>query len=155
MILPRTGAKTSHFLEFVPCIVIPDYSCQAIKLRWSRNKSRDLTVIQRGIRKIGKCIHGIRDGTATREAGFAEFFARHEVLGKKTVSLWAEMTKFRTRDYREKKRERGIGTPFPDPVICAAHTQTISGRDVLYGNNTIHHRSTKKNRSWKSDNIRL
>ena len=37
------------------------------------------------IRENGKFLYGIRDLTATREAGFAESLARDAALGKKTV----------------------------------------------------------------------
>ena len=46
---------------------------------------RDLAETQCGIRENEKILDGIRDSTATREAGFAEILARDGVLGKKAV----------------------------------------------------------------------
>ena len=44
---------------------------------------QDLTDIQSGIREDAKFLDGIRDLTATRDAGLAKVVARNAVLGKK------------------------------------------------------------------------
>ena len=47
--------------------------------------SRELTEIQCRIQENAKYLDGIRDLTATRQAGFAKVLARDAALGKKTV----------------------------------------------------------------------
>ena len=63
----------------------PGFTCIFFRLWRDILSFRDLTQIQYGIPENAKFFDGIRDLTATREAGFAKILARDAAFGKKTV----------------------------------------------------------------------